>query len=105
MADNAEETTTGNEAEAPAAESGDAEPAMNSDQNFAYWLTMLPFLIIAAVFVFEFSKTPGEYNKLINAVGAVVVGIFAASFVNALTGGDKKDEAAAENQGAESPSS
>ncbi len=63
---------------------------MNSDQNFAYWLTMMPFLAIAAVFIFEFSKTPGEFTKLINAGGAVVLGIFAASIVNALTHGSDR---------------
>jgi hypothetical protein len=94
MADNTEETKP--EESASDAGAGDAQAGMSGDQNFAYWITMLPFLVTAAVFIFDFSKTPGEYNKLINAAGAVLVGVFAASFVNALTnpGSDKTEQGA-----------
>ena len=93
MADN--ETEENKPAEEAAAGESPAEGEMNSDQNFAYWITMLPFIAIAGVFVFEFSKTPGEISKLINAGGAIVVGIFVASFVNVLTS-EKSEEPAAD---------
>lgn len=68
----------------------EAVPEMTSEQNFAYWLTMLPFLGIAGVFVFEFSKTPGDFNKLWNAAATIVVGIFVAALVNAMS--EKNDD-------------
>lgn len=102
MADNTEEVKPAEET-APAAGSAD-EQGMSGDQSFAYWITILPFLAMGGVFIFEFSKTPGDYNKLINAAGVVVVGLFVAAFVNALTqGGDKKDDAAASSGDAPKP--
>jgi hypothetical protein len=87
MADNTDETKPAEDA------AGEAEgPAMSSDQSFTYWLVMLPFVAIAGVFIFEYSKTP-EPSKLINAAGAVVVGIFIASMVNVLSqGSDNKED-------------
>lgn len=96
MADN--ETEENKPAEAEGAPAEGQEAGMSGDQSFAYWITMLPFIAIAGVFLFEFSKTPGEMTKLINAGGAIVVGIFAASFVNALTGDKSGDEAASADE-------
>ena len=101
MADNETEATKATE---DATTVSEAEPALSGDQNFAYWITMLPFIGIAGVFLFEFSKTPGEYNKLYNAAGAVVVGIFFASLVNAMTNEKKEEGANAEVPKAESSS-
>lgn len=103
MADNTEETqpTEGNvaneatnadpEAAASSEELSD-EAAMNTDQNFVYWLVMLPFLAIAAVFVYEYSQHPGETNRLINAAGAVIFGIIVASCINVLASEKKNEE-------------
>ncbi len=83
MADNTEEnkSTEGGAGSAP------DEAGMSPDQSFAYWLTMLPFLAIAGMFVYEFSKSTGDYMKLGSAAGALIVGIFVASLVNAFTQG------------------
>lgn len=91
MADNTEEQTA-----AEASATGDAQSEahtelLTGDAGFTYWLVMLPFLAIAGVFIFEFSKH-SDLNKLINAAGAVVVGIFVASFVNILSEGSKHNE-------------
>lgn len=64
---------------------------LNPDQSFAYWLVMLPFLAGAGLCLYNFYQEPGNYTLLFNALGAIVVGVFAASFVNALTG-DKSGE-------------
>lgn len=64
---------------------------LNPDQSFAYWLVMLPFLAIAGICLYNFYQNPGSFTQLLNALGAIVVGVFAASFVNALTG-DKSGE-------------
>ncbi len=69
----------------------EAVPELTSEQSFAYWLTMLPFLGIAGAFVFDFSKTPGDFNKLWNAAAIIVVGIFVAALVNAM-GADKQED-------------
>lgn len=63
-----------------------ADGELNPDQSFAYWIVMLPFLAIAGVCLYNFYLNPGSYTQLLNALGAIVVGVFAASFVNALTG-------------------
>lgn len=91
MADNTEEQTQAADGSGPA----DAENSelLSGDAGFTYWLIMLPFLAIAGVFIFEFSKHPGEYNRLVNAAGAVVVGIFVASFANILSEGNKQEDA------------
>lgn len=90
-----EPASTSEPASDAATEPAGDEVGMTADQSFAYWLTMLPFIGIALVFLFEFSKNTGDMAKLMNAGGALVVGIFAASFVNALTS-EKKDEGAME---------
>ncbi|MBX9569753.1 MAG: hypothetical protein K2X77_12725 [Candidatus Obscuribacterales bacterium] len=112
MADNNEEAKAPESAptsEAPAAslseEDKDAalttapeDGTLNPDQSFAYWLVMLPFLAIAGICLYNFYQNPGSYTQLFNALGSIVVGVFAASFVNALTG-DKSgnaDEASTE---------
>jgi hypothetical protein len=88
MADNVEEKK--------AADGGSPgeEPDMTPDQSFTYWLIMMPFLITAGVFVYKFAHTPGEYKDMINAVGAVVVGLFIATAVQILMqgSGEKPEE-------------
>jgi hypothetical protein len=79
---------------ADAAAAGE-EPPMTEDQSFTYWLVMLPFLVTGAVFIYRFSQTPGEYKELVNAIGAVIVGLFVATAVNIVTqnGNKVEDEA------------
>lgn len=95
MADNNEEeakateglaSSSSDEAAAADLTTAPEDGVLNPDQSFAYWLVMLPFLVIAGVCVYNFYQSPGNFNQLWNALGAVVVGVFAASFVNALTG-------------------
>ena len=101
MADNTDEPATDEQtenADLSAAEESAAEPidtGMDSEQSFAFWLVLLPFLAFAAVQIYEFSQGSGtEQVKLINAAGLVVTGIFAAYFVNAITQGDKNSDEA-----------
>ncbi len=102
MADNSEETkgTEATEnAESAANEAASSEGAgMNDEQSFAYWIVLLPFIAFAVVSLYEFSQAPGEYIKLINAAGLIVVGIFAATVVNVLSHGstDPREEASSE---------
>jgi len=97
MADNVEETKPVD------AQENAEEGELNSEQSFAYWLTMLPFIGIAGVFLFEFSKTPGEYNKLINAAGAVVLGILVASCVSAFTKNNENKNADSSSSPSDAP--
>ena len=95
MADNTEEGTKVADENADAAQAADDGTALlTGDAGFTYWLVMLPFLALAGVFIFEFSKHPGEMNRLVNAAGVVVVGIFVASFVNILSEGSKHEDQA-----------
>ncbi|MBX9689991.1 MAG: hypothetical protein K2X27_24990 [Candidatus Obscuribacterales bacterium] len=83
MADNTEETKTAeqNSADENAPAEEEAAEIMSGDQSFVYWLVMLPFLALAGMFAFEYSKEP-NVAKLINAGGSIVVGILVASCVN-----------------------
>ena len=95
MADNTEEESKVADANGDAAQTAeDGSALLTGDAGFTYWLVMLPFLALAGVFIFEFSKHPGDMNRLINAAGAVVVGIFVASFVNILSEGSRQEEQA-----------
>ena len=86
MADNTEETKPADTtAKSP-------ESQMTEDENFTYWLIMLPFLATACVFIFKYSNARAEDVDLLYAVGAVVIGILVASFSTELMQGGKKKE-------------
>lgn len=107
MADNNEEAKaeTVPEDQAAGLTSAPENGELNPDQSFAYWLVMLPFLAIAGVCIYNFYQSPGNTSQLLNALGAVVVGVFAASFVNALTGDKSNAEGEKPNQDATTGSS
>lgn len=99
MADNTEETKPSEGAEGSEQAVEHDEFTLSGDQSFTYWIVMLPFLAIAGVFVFEFSKHPTETNRLINAAGAVIVGLLVSSMVTVLSGasGENKEESSGES--------
>ena len=63
-----------------------ADDMMNPDQSFVYWLVMTPFLVFAGTCLYSFIQNSSTFTQLWNAIGAVIVGVFAASFVNVLAG-------------------